>query len=206
MKNIYLIIFLICISAGLSFLMNNYLLTDNLYYLYFQDQYSYTKIGEMIEVRKKWRWLSYLSNPIILLISIQIPVIMIYLGMYISKFSVKYGDVLKATLLAHFIFLIPILLKIIWFSYYPVSMDALRHFHPLSLFSLFDPELLQVWLYYSLKTLNIFEIASWLVLAFFLAKFLKKSFDEMLKIVVLYYGTFLVCWIVFVMFISISNS
>lgn len=186
--------------------MNNYVLTEKVYYFYFHDQYSYTKIGEMIEYRKKWLWVSYFINPIILVVTIQIPTLMIYLGLYMSKLSVKYTDVLKAVMIAQFIFLLPTFLKIVWFSYYPVSLEELRNFHPLSLFSLFDPELLHEWLFYPLKTLNLFEIGSWLILAFFLAKFLKKSFDEMLKIVVLYYGGFLVCWMVFIMFISISNS
>ena len=205
-KNLFLIFVLILSNTVLLIILNNYIVQDDLYYFHFQDQYSYTKIGEIIEYRRKWLWISYIINPFILLISIQIPVVMVYLGLYLSKLSVKYRDVLKAVLIAHFIFLIPILLKIIWFSFYPVSLDALRYFHPLSLFSLFDPELLQVWLYYPLKTLNLFEIVSWLVLAFFLAKFLRKSFDEMLRIVVLYYGSFMICWMVFVMFISISNG
>ena len=96
--------------------------------------------------------------------------------------------------------------KIIWFSHHPVSMEALRFFHPLSLFSLFEPELLQVWSYYPLKVMNLFEVGYWILLAVLLSKFLKQAFEDMLRIVLVYYGSFFFCWMVFVMFISISNS
>jgi hypothetical protein len=85
-------------------------------------------------------------------------------------------------------------------------METVRLFSPLSLFSLFDPELLQEWLYYPFKVLNLFEVGYWLLLAYLLAKHLNQTFDEMLKLVLTYYVRFLFCWIIFVMFISLGNS
>lgn len=85
-------------------------------------------------------------------------------------------------------------------------MEAVRLFSPLSLFSLFDSDSLQEWLIYPFKILNIFEVVYWILLAFLLAKYLKSSIDAMLKIVLGYYVSFLFCWVIFVMFISLGNS
>lgn len=131
---------------------------------------------------------------------------LLYLGLYLGKYEIRYKQVFEIVLISEFVFFIPLLIKIIWFSYHPVSMEAVRLFSPLSLFSLFDPDSLQEWLFYPLKVLNIFEVIYWILLAFLLAKYLKSSLDSMLKIVLGYYVSFLFCWVVFIMFISLGNS
>ncbi|WP_338228204.1 hypothetical protein [Algoriphagus taiwanensis] len=140
------------------------------------------------------------------LIALNIPAMLIYLGLYLAKYEISYKKVFGVVLISEFVFFIPLLIKIIWFSFHPVSMEAVRLFSPLSLFSLFDPESLQEWLFYPLKVLNIFEVIYWILLAFLLAKYLKSSLDSMLKIVLGYYVSFFFCWVVFVMFISLGNS
>jgi hypothetical protein len=131
---------------------------------------------------------------------------LIYLGLYLGKYEIRYRQVFGIVLISEFIFFIPLLIKIVWFSYHPVSMEAVRLFAPLSLFSLFDPESIQEWLFYPFKVFNLFEVVYWIFLAFLLAKYLKSSIDAMLKIVLGYYVSFLFCWVVFVMFISLGNS
>lgn len=190
----------------IEFYINNFILTDIVYYGFYQDKFSETRIENLLNYKEKWAWLAISFKIIIKIASIQIPVLIVYLGCYISRIQINYREAFKAVILAEFIFFIPVIIKIIWFSNHPVSMEALRYYNPLSLFSLFDPELLQEWLYYPFKVMNLFEVGYWILLAFLLAKFLNQAFDVMLKIVVVYYGSFLFCWMVFVMFISISNS
>ena len=68
-----------------------------------------------------------------------IPAVLVYLGIYLVKIDISFSKILKAVVLAELVFVIPEILKLGWFSFNPVSMDALRSFHPLSLYSFFDP-------------------------------------------------------------------
>jgi hypothetical protein len=101
---------------------------------------------------------------------------------------------------------VPIVIKLVWFSFNPFDLSMLQEFNPLSLYSLFNPDLLEKWLFYPFKVFNLFEVGYWILLGSLLAKYFKKSFDSMLKIVLGYYVSFLFCWVVFVMFISLGNS
>lgn len=198
---IYLLIYFL-----LSFYFNNRILTDLVYLDFYSDKFSESRIYELLDFRKEWFWITYPIKLLVQLISIQIPAILIYLGLYLDKNEIEYKKVFEIVLISEFIFFLPILIKIVWFSYHPVSMEAVRLYAPLSLFSVFDSSTLEEWLYYPFKVLSIFEVAYWILLAFLLGKYLKKSIDSMLKIVLGYYVSFLFCWIVFVMFISLGNS
>lgn len=182
------------------------ILTDEIFFEFYSDKFSERKVYELLDIRKEWIWVSYPIKILIRLIAFQIPAMILYLGLYLSKIEISYKRVFTSVVIAEFIFFIPLLIKVIWFSYQPVTMEAVREFSPLSLFSLFNPNHLQEWLYYPFKVLNLFEVAYWILLASLLAKFLNRSIDSMLKIVLGYYVSFLFCWVVFVMFISLGNS
>lgn len=199
---IYLLIYFL-----LYFYFNNRILTDLVYLDFYSDKFSESRIYELLDFRKEWFWITYPIKLLVQLISIQIPAILIYLGLYLDKNELEYKKVFEIVLISEFIFFLPLLIKIIWFSYHPVSMEAVRLYAPLSLFSIFDSNTLKEWLYFPFKVLSVFEVAYWiLLLAFLLAKYLNKLVDSMLKIVLGYYVNFLFCWVVFVMFISLGNS
>lgn len=202
----FLFLFYLLIYLLLSFYFNSKILTDLVYMEYYSDKFSETRIYELLDFRKEWFWITYPVKMVIQIIAIQIPAILIYLGLYLGNYETSYRKVFKVVLISEFIFFIPLLIKIIWFSFYPVSMEAVRLFAPLSLFSIFDSDNLKEWLYYPFKVLSIFEVLYWILLAFLLSKNLSQSIDSMLKVVLGYYVSFLICWIVFVMFISLGNS
>lgn len=190
----------------LNFIVDYFIVTDLVYYEYYSDKFSESRVYELLDFRKEWLWITYPIKLLVQLIALNIPAMLLYLGLYLGKYKISYKKVFGIVLISEFIFFIPLLIKIIWFSYHPVSMEAVRLFAPLSLFSLFDAESLQGWLFYPFKVLNVFEVVYWILLALLLAKYLKSSIDAMLKIVLGYYVSFLFCWVVFVMFISLGNS
>ncbi len=206
MKNSIFFSLYIFMYLGLSVYIDYFILTDLVYYEFYFDKFSESRVYELLDFRKEWLWVTYPIKLLIQLIALQIPAMLIYLGLYLAKYEISYKKVFGLVLTSEFVFFIPLLIKIIWFSYHPVSMEAVRLFAPLSLLSLFDAESLQEWLFYPFKVLNVFEVVYWILLAFLLAKYLKSSIDAMLKIVLGYYVSFLFCWVVFVMFISLGNS
>lgn len=202
-----LLFVLYCIFLVVFYFWIDYaILRDLVFYEFYSDKFSESRIYELLDFRKEWLWITYPIKLLIQLIVIQIPAMLLYLGLYLGKYEIRYKQVFEIVLISEFVFFIPLLIKIIWFSYHPVSMEAVRLFSPLSLFSLFNADSLQEWLFYPLKVLNIFEVIYWILLAFLLAKYLKSSLDSMLKIVLGYYVSFLFCWVVFIMFISLGNS
>ncbi|MDO8968335.1 MAG: solute carrier family 23 protein [Algoriphagus sp.] len=201
-----LILIYIIFYFSLTFYFDHKILTDLIYFEFYSDKFSESRIFELLDFRKKWLWITYPIKFLFQLIAIQIPAMLIYLGFYLGNYEIKYKKIFEVVLISEFIFFIPLIIKITWFSFHPVSMDAIRLYAPLSLFSIFDSSILKEWLYYPFKVLNLFEVAYWVLLAFLLAKYLNKSIDSMLKIVLGYYVSFLFCWIVFVMFITLGNS
>lgn len=197
---------LITLSLLLSFYIDQFLLTDNVFYFHLAEQYSNTRIEQMLEFRGRWLWLTYLFAPIITFFKILIPASLVYLGLYLSNLKYPFSDVFKACVIAEFVFLLPVLSKILWFEFVEPSftLEEFNSFYPLSLFSLFDSSLLEKWFHYPFKALNVFEIGYWFALAGSLAFGLGQEFNQMLRIVVFYHGSFLVCWILFVVFISLS--
>ncbi len=201
----YLIIFsLVFLLIELS--VNSFLLIDSVIFDSYYGRLSNTKIESFLEFRKEWLWITYPFKWLIEIVSISIIASILYLGLFLSRIKVDFLEVFQVSIIAKFILFIPAFIKIVWFSYHPISLEAIRLFEPLSLFSLFDPDLLQEWLYYPFKILNLFEVGYWLLLAYLLAKHLNQTFDAMLKLVLTYYVSFLFCWIIFVMFISLGNS
>lgn len=190
----------------LGLLIDFHFLSEEVFYSHLSDKFTYTRIQNMLEFRGKWLWLTYVIAPIGLFVKIVIPASLIYMGLYLSNFKVSFNDVLRACTIAEFIFLLPIISKILWFWLVTpnYTLDEFRGFYPLSLFAMFEPDLLDKWLHYPFKTINVFEIAYWFALAGSLSLVLSIAFQEMFRIVVLYYGSYLVCWMLFVVFISLS--
>ncbi|MBL0763795.1 hypothetical protein [Marivirga atlantica] len=109
--------------------------------------------------------------------------------------------------MAEFVWLIPSLLLIIWYGFIDTgySYSDIQYFAPLSLLSLFEnPESLDSWLVYPLKSLNIFELAYIIALSVGIMKIMKKDFNKTLEFTLPVYGSSLVVWLLFITFLSIN--
>jgi hypothetical protein len=176
------LLFLVIINIVISIYIDFIILTDDVFYSHFSEQYSYTRIGQMLEFRGKWLWITYLITPVITFFKILIPASLVYLGFYLSNLKYPFSDVFRACVIAEFVFLLPVLSKILWFEFVEPSftLEEFNSFYPLSLFSLFDSSLLEKWFHYPFKALNVFEIGYWFALAGSLAFGLGQEFKQML--------------------------
>lgn len=201
-----LFLYLIVLGSVLALYIDGILLTEDVLYFHLAEQYSNTRIEQMLEFRGRWLWLTYLIAPIITFFKILIPASLVYLGLYLSNLRYSFSDVFKACVIAEFVLLLPILFKILWFEFVEPSftLEEFNSFYPLSLYSLFDSSLLEKWFHYPFKALNVFEIGYWFALAGSLALVLSLDFSQMFRVVISYYGAYFICWILFVVFISLS--
>lgn len=198
-------------------LLSNYLLiSDSLYFSSWNEQFSFNQIEDFINYTKKWEWLGYVLLPVMTLIKLTLVASCVSLGLFFVTNKFAFKSAFGVALVAEFIFLLPTLLKLLWFTFIQTdyTLQDLQLFYPLSALNFFDYTQLETWWVYPLQTLNVFELAYWLVLAKGIKeltedKFIEKNildFEQAFVLVLSSYGLGLVLWIATVMFISVSYS
>jgi hypothetical protein len=188
------------------FLTNYILISDNLYFNSLAEKLSYEQINLMIEQGKRWAWLPYAIMPIILLLKLALVSLSLSIAVYFVGNKFNFNELFGVALRAEYIFIIPVILKIIWFSFAhkDYNLIDLQFFYPLSALNIFDINNVQEWLIYPLQTLNIFEIIYWFLLANGLAKVINRDISKSFSVVLAGYGTGLTLWIIIIMFLMVT--
>ena len=199
---------LILFSSCFAFLSNYLLISDNLYYNSLGEQLSYNQIERLLQQGKKWEWLSYVLLPVITLIKLLLVTSCLSIGIFFANNKFSFKSAFGVALEAEFVFLIPIVLKILWFVFFQKEyvLKDIQLFYPLSALNFFDATYVESWLIYPLQLLNVFELLYWLVLARGIQKLTQKDFTPSFEVVMASYGAGLVLWIAIVMFVTVSYS
>ena len=216
-KNSFTIFFL-CLtifSFSLYFFSNELLNSNQLLYNSLAEKLTTSQIEIFITSHKKWQWLTYGTIPILLLIKTLTVATIIYIGSFFySKNKITFKQLLNAVIKAEFVFLGVGVLKIIWFYFFQTSytLEDLQYFYPLSALNIVGYKGLESWFIYPLQVLNLFELAYWLLLSYFIGKLAftekdkGKPMDLGFKIVASSYGSALLLWVVVVMFFTLNYS
>lgn len=215
MKNIIyffiLVLFLLIIGFVGSIILDN----EAKLIQYLNENYTTSQVNMYFETKQKWQWFSYSIIPIFLLIKISIIASILYIGTFFySKAKVTFKQLFNAVVKAEFVFLGVGVLKIVWFYFFQTSytLEDLQYFYPLSALNIVGYKGLEAWFIYPLQVLNLFELAYWLLLAYFIGKLAftekdkGKPMDLGLKIVASSYGSALLLWVVVVMFFTLNYS
>lgn len=204
-SNVFLFLIMIIILLAITYIYNEFLISDSTYYNTFAEQLSSARIEEMIEQNKKLSWLSYCLIPIIYLFKFSIVTLTLYIGFFFSDREVKLSQLFKSVLLSEFIFLLVPIIKVIWFVSQNNSYDLkdLQSYYPLSALLLFDLSTLETWQIYPLQLFNAFELIYWLLLAYWLKYFFEISLTQGMKLVLNSYVLGLFLWVFFVIFLLI---
>ena len=191
---------------------------DKLIYSKLIDGVSNHEINLYINNLKKWRLISQLFLPFLILIKVTIIGIILYIGTFFySKTKVTFKQLFDAVVKAEFVFLGVGVLKIVWFYFFQTNytLEDLQYFYPLSALNIVGYKGLDAWFIYPLQVLNLFELAYWFLLAYYVGKIAsptkskeenKYPIDFGLKIVASSYGSALLLWVVVVMFFTLNYS
>jgi hypothetical protein len=110
--------------------------------------------------------LKYLSIPIVYLWKFTVIAFVIWVGCFMFGYRVSYAQCWGVVIGSEFIFLIPEVLKILWF--FVVETDPnyhdIRAFYPFSLMQLVDYYSIDKRWAYPLRALNLFEVGYWFLL------------------------------------------
>jgi hypothetical protein len=202
-----IIFVLLIVLEIISLLVSNYiLLSENLYFNTFAEQLTYEQIELLINQGKKWEWVSYAILPILTLIKLTLVASCLSIGLYFVTNRFSFKAAFGVALEAEFVFLIPALLKIVWFAIFQTdySLQDLQFFYPLSALNFFEYSTVQPWLMYPLQLFNVFEIIYWVVLARGVSQIIERDISQSFGIVAASYGTGLLLWVAVVMFITVS--
>ena len=108
----------------------------------------------------------YFSIPAIYLLKFTFIAFFIWVGCFGFGYRVTYSECWHIVMVAEIIFILPEIIKILWFMFIETDPNfaQVRAFFPLSLMNFFNYELVADKWHYPLKSLNIFEVIYWFLL------------------------------------------
>lgn len=181
-------------------------LTDEVYFNSLSGRITNEKLISLVAGKHKFGFFSYIVVPSILLIKMSLVAFCIYAGLLLTSRTLSFKKVFKIVLFAETAFCASALLKLLLlaFSKEITNLNQLSGFAPLSLFSLFKAHSVPVWLEYPLQTIDVFQVAYFLMLAAGLHYFCREPFKRMLLLVLASYGLGLLCCMIGMGFIVVS--
>jgi hypothetical protein len=143
--------------------------------------------------------LKYLSIPFVYLWKFTVIAFVIWVGCFMYGYRVTYSQCWGVVVGAEFIFLIPEILKVIWFLTAETDPDynEIRAFYPLSIMHFFDYESLDKRWAYPLRALNLFEVAYWVLLVQGIHHYARKEKKIVWLIVACSYMLLFILWLIF---------
>jgi hypothetical protein len=210
MKRNYILLFSVILLNIIVFILSKYLVSNELVYEYYIDIISQEQINELLDNQGKWQWLSYVLIPLIVIMRSVLVSMCLSVGLffYDSENNIKYKKLLNVALLGEFILASVGYVKFFYFTLVNTnySLVDIQQFYPLSFINFLDVENLEPWLVYPLQTVNLFEITYFFVLVYGMHKLLKNNYWKSFEITAASYGTGLLIWLGFVMFLMLNIS
>jgi hypothetical protein len=141
----------------------------------------------------------FLSISFIYLWKFTVIAFVIWVGCFMFGYRVTYGQCWGVVIGAEYVFLIPEILKIIWFMAVETdpTYNDISGFYPFSLIQLVDFEALDKRWAYPLRALNIFEIIYWFLLVEGVHHYARKNKKYVWVIVACSYVLIFFLWLVF---------
>ncbi len=203
----YLYLFIVCAYLLISYLSGKYVYTKDFYFQSFAGQVDEAGVEHLFHLQAKWRWLGYISLPVLLFLKISLPAICLYTGLIFDNHPTKWYRIFRIAVIGEFIFLFQGITRLVYFLIFPpATIDSISKFAPFSLSSFFRSSETPGYLLYLLQTINLFEISYWLYLAFELGVLTGSGIKKGLLVVGKSYGLGLLIWMTVMVFLIIQFS
>ncbi len=141
--------------------------------------------------------LQFLSIPVVYLYKFLIIAFLLWTGCFLFGYRLQFREAFHTAIIAEFIFLVPEILKVIYFMtiHSDPSLFEVQSFYPLSLMNFADPETLARKWFYPLKAANIFEVVYWFILVYLLHSVIRKNRNIIIAIVLISYVIPFIGWL-----------
>ncbi len=196
----FLVLFTVLLGEMATYLLK----LNQLIYKDLSEQLTLRQIEKIFETKTRWAWAGYVVLPFLFFVKITVIAWVLAIGGFFKELPLSHGRYFRIVLLAEFVFLIPAILKIVWFYFFETdfTLEQIQQFVPFSLQSVIDTSDFPNWALYPLQIINLFEVAYWVLLAFLIDR-AAKTYKGM-KVVLTGYGPALFIWIVFIMFLTLN--
>lgn len=211
----YKVIILFFILSFLLPFLHNYLLNiDEMQIKEASKILTKTQINKILIQGSNNEYLNFIIIPTSILIKIFTVSFVVYLGTFLFNLKTSFKKLLSLVIKLEYVFLLPILYEIIYFKFIntTASLNDIQYFYPLSALNIVGYQGLDAWFIYPLQVLNLFELAYWLLLSYFIGNLAFTEKDEGkpmvlgFKIVASSYGSALLLWVAVVMFFTLNYS
>jgi hypothetical protein len=189
------------ILLALSYLVNHNLLTRDFYFNSFVNTQKET-VEQMLEIKQKWGWISYLVIPLKLIFKFTLVALVFKVGFIFNNIEVSYRKLINAAIVSEIVF-ITYSCVMTYFTLQIKSLDELQSIPTLSIYNIVSMNKVPNYLSYCFRNLNLIEFIYWLVLAFVLSRITKNKYIVMLKFVLLTYVPLLLVWLLITICISL---
>jgi hypothetical protein len=143
--------------------------------------------------------IKFLSIPLVYLWKFTVIAFVIWIGCFMFGYRVTYSQCWGVVIGAEFIFLIPEILKILWFMMVETdpTYNDISGFYPLSLIHFMDFESIDKRWAYPLRAMNLFEIVYWFLLVEGIHHYARKDKKYVWIIVSCSYILIFFLWLLF---------
>ncbi len=202
----FLFAVLSCLLLGLTFISKEVLVNDEVYLSSLSDQMGVDRVKAMLQLQREWEWAGYVLIPIFYSLKLTLIVLCLNIGTLLFNFKVSFSQLFRIALVAEVVFLLPVVIKLLWFLLVQTSftLEEVQYFYPLSALNFFEPGSVAKWWVYPLQLANAFEVAYWLLLAYGLHRLLRTHYDRALTLVLASYLPGLILWVTLITFLSVS--
>lgn len=141
----------------------------------------------------------FLSIPFIYLWKFLVIAFVIWIGCFMFGYRVTYTQCWGVVVAAEYIFLVPEILKILWFMFVETdpTYNDISGFYPLSLIHFVDIESIDKRWAYPLRALNIFEVVYWFLIVEGIHHYARKEKKYVWIIVACSYILIFFLWLLF---------
>lgn len=207
----YNILFIVIITILMSYFYSNYIESDILLRSYFSDKYSNEIINNYFENKNRWKFLSYILIPIVIILkiliisyTIQIVSTLVFID---ENRKFKLRNILEAVSNAEWVSVAFTLLKLTYFMFLDkFSLEDLSNFEFYSLKTIFSEIQLSSWQEYPLKAIDVWTIVYLGILIFYVKDSLKLNYSKAIQISLLSYLPWLFVWIILIMYLLVNLS
>jgi hypothetical protein len=143
--------------------------------------------------------IKFLSIPLVYLWKFTVIAFVIWVGCFMFGYRVTYSQCWGVVIGAEYIFLVPEILKVLWFLFVETdpTYNDISGFYPLSLMHFVDYDAIDKRWAYPLRALNIFEVFYWLFLVEGIHHYARKDKKYVWIIVVCSYILIFFLWLLF---------
>jgi hypothetical protein len=143
--------------------------------------------------------IKFLSVPLVYLWKFTVIAFVVWIGCFMFGYRVTYGQCWGVVIGAEYIFLVPEILKILWFMFVKTdpTYNDISGFYPLSLMHFVDYDMIDKRWAYPLRALNVFEIVYWFLLVEGIQHYARKDKKYVWIIVACSYILIFFLWLLF---------